>query len=56
MRVMIDTNILISAVLFPKGKASCALIKALAPPYEPDFLEASIEDPRVISVNDFMGL
>ena len=34
MRVMIDTNILISAALFPKGKASAALVKALSPPYE----------------------
>lgn len=35
MKVMIDTNILISAVLFPNGKASEALKKALASPYEP---------------------
>ena len=34
MKVMIDTNILISAVLFPRGKASGALMKALHPPYE----------------------
>lgn len=35
MRVMIDTNIFISAVLFPNGKASAALRKALIPPYKP---------------------
>lgn len=35
MRVMIDTNIFISAALFPNGKASQALKKALAQPYEP---------------------
>lgn len=35
MRVMIDTNIFISAVLFPDGKASAALTKALLPPYQP---------------------
>ena len=35
MRVMIDTNIFISAVLFPSGKASAALMKALALPYQP---------------------
>ncbi len=29
MRVMIDTNIFISAILFPNGKASEALVKAL---------------------------
>lgn len=35
MRVMIDTNIFISAALFPGGKASTALMKALVFPYEP---------------------
>ena len=35
MRVMIDTNIFISAILFPNGKASIALFKALMPPYHP---------------------
>ena len=35
MRVMIDTNIFISAVLFPKGKAASALMKALVSPYKP---------------------
>ena len=35
MRVMIDTNIFISAVLFPNGKASAALLKTLISPYQP---------------------
>ena len=35
MRVMIDTNIFISAVLFPDGKASASLKKALSSPYQP---------------------
>lgn len=35
MKVMIDTNIFISAALFPNGKAAAALLKALAPPYQP---------------------
>ena len=35
MRVMIDTNIFISAALFPGGKASAALVKALVSPYQP---------------------
>lgn len=35
MRVMIDTNIFISAALFPNGKVSDALKKALMPPYRP---------------------
>ncbi len=35
MRMMIDTNIFISAILFPNGRASDALKKALMPPYQP---------------------
>lgn len=35
MRVMIDTNVFISAALFPKGSAAAAMHKALTPPYEP---------------------
>lgn len=35
MKVMIDTNIIISAALFPNGTASQAFLKALLPPYEP---------------------
>ena len=34
-RVMIDTNIFISAILFPNGKASSALKKVLTQPYQP---------------------
>ena len=35
MKVMIDTNIIISAALFPNGKAAQAFYKALHLPYEP---------------------
>ena len=35
MKVMIDTNIIISAVLFPKGKTAQAFGKAIMPPYHP---------------------
>jgi len=35
VRVMIDTNIFISAALFPNGRVAVALMKALMPPYEP---------------------
>ena len=35
MRVMIDTNIFISAALFPNGRAASALMKALLPPFQP---------------------
>ena len=35
MKVMLDTNIIISAALFPGGRAAQAFFKALFPPYEP---------------------
>lgn len=35
MRVMIDTNIIISAALFPNGFVSKALYKAMQPPFQP---------------------
>ena len=44
MKIMIDTNILISAVLFPKGKASRALQKSLLPPYQPMISDYILEE------------
>ena len=35
MIILIDTNIIISAVLFPDGVASAAFTKAMLPPYRP---------------------
>ena len=35
MKVMIDTNIIISAAISPNGNAAKAFIKAVMPPYEP---------------------
>lgn len=35
MKIMIDTNVIISAALFPNGKAAKAFFKAMMPPYEP---------------------
>ena len=35
MKVMIDTNIIISAALSPDGNAAKAFMKAVLPPYEP---------------------
>ena len=35
MKVMIDTNIFISAALTPSGNAAKAFVKAMLPPYEP---------------------
>ena len=44
MKVMIDTNIVISAVLFPNGKAAQAFYKALLPPYEPLLCDYVIDE------------
>ena len=35
MRIMLDTNIIISAALFPRGRVAAAYMKALQYPYEP---------------------
>ena len=35
MKIMIDTNVIISAALFPNGRAAQAFFKALNPPYQP---------------------
>ena len=35
MKIMIDTNIFISAALFPNGRAAQAFFKSLTPPYQP---------------------
>lgn len=44
MRVMIDTNIFISAALFPNGRASQALMKALLPPFQPVTCEYVVDE------------
>ncbi len=35
MRIMLDTNIIISAALFPNGKVASAFYKAVNPPFQP---------------------
>ena len=44
MRVMLDTNIIISAVLFPGGRAAGALLKALMLPFEPVVCDYVIDE------------
>ena len=44
MKVMLDTNILISAALFPNGQAAKAFSKALTPPFEPVICEYIIDE------------
>ena len=46
MRIMIDTNIFISAVLFPNGRAAEALYKALNPPFQPVVCDYVIDELR----------
>lgn len=44
MKVMIDTNIIISAALSPQGPSAQAFIKALTPPYEPVVCDYIIDE------------
>ena len=44
MRIMIDTNVFISAVLFPKGRAAETMYKALAFPYQPVICDYIIDE------------
>ena len=46
MRIMLDTNILISTALFPNGTAARAFQKALTPPYEPVACDYIIDELR----------
>ena len=44
MKVMIDTNIIISAALFPNGRTAQALYKAMSFPYEPILCDYVIDE------------
>ena len=44
MRIMIDTNVFISAALFPNGNTAKALYKALVPPYQPVVCDYVIDE------------
>ena len=44
MKVMLDTNIIISAALFPNGQAARAFLKSLASPYEPIICDYVLEE------------
>ena len=49
MRVMIDTNIIISAALFPNGRTAQAFRKALVYPFRAlicDYVVEELHDPR----------
>ena len=46
MKVMIDTNIFISAALFPEGRAAKALYKAMVGPYQPVTCDYVVDELR----------
>ena len=46
MKVMIDTNIFISAALFPEGRAAKALYKAMVEPYQPVTCDYVVDELR----------
>ncbi len=46
MRIVLDTNILISAALFPNGRAAKAFFKSLLPPYEPIVCDYIVDELR----------
>ena len=48
MKVMIDTNIFISAALFPNGRAASAFLKALVPPYQPLTCDYVVDDRAIL--------
>ena len=54
MRIMIDTNIVISAALFPNGRAALEAHADLFLTGDKDFLESAVTDPRIISVQMFL--
>lgn len=66
MKVMIDTNVIISTVLFPKGLAARAFQKSLYWPYEPvvcDYIVYELRkkfnekfSDRILALESFMDL
>ena len=44
MKVMIDTNIIISAALNPNGTAAAAFMKALTTPFEPVLCDYIVDE------------
>ena len=44
MTIMLDTNIIISAALFPNGRTAEAFFKALQPPYQPVICDYVVDE------------
>ena len=53
MRIMIDTNVIISAALFPNGRAAKAFYKAMLPPYEAMICDYIVEELRKKFIEKF---
>lgn len=64
MKIMIDTNIIISSALFPNGKAAQAFYKSLTPPFEPIVCDYVVDEvhrkfqekwpDRVVELEEFL--
>ncbi|MCD8107716.1 MAG: putative toxin-antitoxin system toxin component, PIN family [Oscillospiraceae bacterium] len=44
MKVMLDTNIIISAALFPNGRVAVAFYKAVNPPFQPIICDYVVDE------------
>ena len=53
IKVMIDTNILISSALFPKGKVAKAYLKVVQPPFQPYVCDLLLKNYVVSFVKNF---
>ena len=55
MRVLVDSNILISAALSTKGTPYKAFLKAVTHPNK-DFLESEIKIPKIMTATEFVEI
>ena len=47
MTIMLDTNIIISAALFPNGRTAAAFFKVLQPPYQPVICDYVVDELHI---------
>jgi len=53
MRCMVDTNVLVSAALFPKGTCAAAYMRAVLPPFQPLVCTYILEELRRVFFEKF---
>ena len=53
MKILLDTNILVSAALFPNGVPARAFFKAVTPPYRAVVCDYSLDEFRRVFNNKF---